>query len=1580
MALDIDPGKKLKEYQTGIIEQDNTDKYSDLILDKNGKFQNNQDDNQIVNDFNLANYLNSTTTPNAFAEDYTEEARAAGFGRSRYDDDFASGMDLEQSRALSQSNSAKIVTGLTKGGVTAATTAVETTAGTIFGLGSALYELAFDANGNGRSFMDTLDAGVNNWLSDKLVKIQRWSEEQMPNYRTQEERSEQYQREWYKHMGTANFIGDSILKNFGFTVGAMAGGVAWSKLIGLGLSRQLASNIMKGAVVAAEGDAEVNAAMKTAAELVQKGKTKAAKEALERAGQALGRGTAVTVDTDALSANLKAAGKAINKYGAKMQLYGSAIAAMGEGTVEGVMAKDEFLEDYTSKLQQQYAREYNSIEQDIINSNDSRFMHFVGVADAEGKIYKYEPRLKEAGLAELQKRQQEVTDKYQELMAEAEKQGERLSSTTFLLNLPILTTSNMIQFGRMFSGGWSTARNTLSSEVKGGLRKVGNKIVANYEAKGTPLTRAVFGSLKVGTSEASEEMLQGTASSGAKQVAADRLAADEQKLSSFNDAGYDEEAINSVRSWFESMYTGGKDYLSDIKNWQEGALGAITGLFGIPGKRWNGGIVGAIKDAKEGYDASKKAADTLNKLVNSEDFQTRWRAYIRHLKYDNDMSKALVADDEYAWHSADDSQIIGDVVDFASTGRLEDLNQIVEEYTNLSDSDVEEIRAVIKKNSKDSSEDWTRDLSNADIRQKVSAQATRLKDYVEQYKETYNALATRAPIGSSKEYLKELVYTSMQTKALEKRFMTLFGETMDSLESVLLAMSSLDDNGNVVSREQTTKNFKALRDAYERIYAGSLLPIKLPGVFQKDIDAKLNLLEDITKKEDPELYKKVIDMRKLSESRKAFYNKLQTLQQNNGQEKFNEQALSQEKLDSAAEKEYAKQEVEGLNSLDDIKREYFSKGTKDKAEYISTLEDAKNSNGHVADFLKLFHTYNDFRTHVLDNYQNLVNKDTGSLGEMTEVVLNNLFKNSKNATEFIDKLAAGEFNKAEFDRELDRIVETKELSEEFAIPVLRDDQFNKITSSLQSAAQEFKTALKDTRGRDVINPENTVEQKQKTSSTPKTEDGPEPATESQKPVEKKQGTEVKTVPVKENSTEVKEEVEEKEPANPSQKEEISDSLSSYSDDTISEDDAQVTDVKGDTRLGYYQQSIPEIEIFDGKTNIFEKVKNWINELKNTNSKERISQINNELRNSVRDFVIGHPDYADIYNWLKDKGAFEYISTKLNVNDKLVFYTTDECPKYNDKMQIVVGVVKARNADGEISDIQPLTTLHLANSVSSSNRTKYAYLDELYDAMRKDFTSQEPNGEMWVFGGRKTPITSNVFAIRPGLIPLGGESKDIRQKPGYSESAPIIQYSFDGTPQVLRGTINDLSKVFLPTRSNLKPGENRAGYLYYLVRNGNDTFTPVALHINNMDRYKEIGRDINKAIEEGIIESDVQMLRQKGVNFMFDPWNPKTGKFGRLLGDINTAQQVNYDAELGEVNREERDKKVAEDEKIPFNNLAGREGQTSVQEETSSTSLSIENKNYSKLSEDEKAKVDAKGIPSDVWDTSNAFDRKKLLGC
>ncbi len=1015
----------LDSYQTGMAQPD-----EDVQIEVGGTALEQQapEQEEIAQPSFYQRMRQGIRTNPTVSEDYTEQALASGFGTSKYDTAYTPATDVEHNRALGQSWFAKVGTGLAKGGVTALSTLINTTAGTLWGVGSGLYELAADTNGNGRSFMDTLDAGVNNWISEQTVKLQNWSEEFFPNYRTQEERADKYQKEWYKHIYTGNFIGDSILKNFGFTIGAMGGGMAWSKLLSKAMSRRLAGNIMKGVVAAADGD-------------------EAATAELTRALEALKRGTVVGVDASKLSGNMLKAARQLNRAEARLQLYGATISAMGEGTVEGLMAKDEFLQEQNTRIEQQFADEYAAAEQTVLASGNPEFVRKRLYIQPDGSL---EPRLvlTPRGEEERDRLRQEAADKYSDLTRFAEEQGERLASTTYLLNLPILTVSNVIQFGRLFSGGWKTNR---ANAVRGRMTINGDEITGAYRPKGSVWGRTILNSLKVAGTESAEEMLQGVASSGTKEVARHRL-------SSFNDMGYDDEATHSVRSWFSDMYSGGVEYLADPKNWQEGFLGALTGLFGIPGRKWHGGIPEALRDARDATRSSKEAADALNARVNSKEFQDLWRGYIRHLKFDNDMGRATAEDNQYAWHTANDAQLISDVMMFADAGRLDDLDQLVSHYGSILEaSDVQGIREMLKGDGK-AADDFVKNASDIDIAMRVKKQADKIKETIHEYKDMYDALSARAPMGASDEFLRELVFTAQQVKAFDRRFLQMLGETLTAIDPFLEAISSVNtETGEALTEEESKQRYEALRNNYERIFAGTLIPVNLPKNMQKSIDDSLNLLDETTK-DDAELHTKITDMRKLADDRRNFYEKLRTLQEPKAQERFEEEAVTQERVDDAADEAAIQQETNELDTLDKVKESYFKIiNAKERAQYADDLRRVEDSNPSVKKFLEIKRKYDAFRKYIESNP--ITSPDITVNYAMTYGLVDDLLRNAKNPEDF-DTLPDYMFPSEEnFDSRNTSILGLKSPT-----------AYKNAIAAVRQSMQEFLQLESDTETRNTISP------------------------------------------------------------------------------------------------------------------------------------------------------------------------------------------------------------------------------------------------------------------------------------------------------------------------------------------------------------------------------------------------------------------------------------------------------------------------------------------------------------------------------
>lgn len=915
------------------------------------------------------------------SESYFNSALESGWGdKPRYDRQtgYTPGNDVEEERALAQPAVWKIGNGIVKGGITAAVTAANTVAGTVYGAGAAMFDLHKQMLSNMNVFKSTpysigqtLDAGVNNWVSQRLMDVQNWSEEAFPNYRTAEERSDKYQRQWLRHVLTPNFIGDSLIKNFGFTVGAIGGGAVWSNLMSKAMSARLVNDIMKGATVAAEGDAV------------------AIKELME-AAQAIPKGAQVTVDASKFAGNLKRAARQINSAGSRLQIYGAALGAMGEGSMEGLMAKKEYLDEQIPLIRQEYMSMLKEAEDDILYSDNTDLYDIIPVMNEDGTVGEKRV-LTLAGRQELFKRQQVLQDAYERRLGGVEKLGDRLATITYGLNFPLLTASNTIEFAKMFSGGWKTARTIRGVNGAAGSYR---GLLSGMSEKAAIRTMATINSIKNGGTEAFEEMAQGFISSGLKGSASNLL-------TQYNDDGFDDRATDSMREWLGDMWPEGKEYLSDPKNWQEGFLGALTGLFGIPGRGYfsgeRGGIPGAIADARRQVTESRAAADKLNTIVNGSDFQDRWRSYIRHLKYDNDMEDALASDDKKAWTDANEKQIISDIMAFAKAGKLDDMRQLAQEYMSKSEADAADIRDVQEGNDP-AKQVVTKNKSDKEIVDEVVERATKLNDSIKEYSDIYDALLTLAPANYSDKLLEELVFTVMNIKSVERRYLSMLNKDLADAES---SIATVAGKGAETDEEKTIATSKLKADL-ERAFSSML-----PGGSNEEIRKQSKqIVANLRKKigdSDKNLTKILDDMSSISNDRYALYNKYQKLLSGEAAKEYEKQAETQEKKQEKNTKKQVKAEAQGYKTIDDVKASYRdlvqSRGL--ATEFFQQLTELSQTSKPARDFLELHETSTDFRAFYEDNGLSL-SEDLQTAKTAEKLILDRMFDDAQTKQQYLD--------------------------------------------------------------------------------------------------------------------------------------------------------------------------------------------------------------------------------------------------------------------------------------------------------------------------------------------------------------------------------------------------------------------------------------------------------------------------------------------------------------------------------------------------------------------------------------------------
>jgi len=138
------------------------------------------------------------------------------FGRSRLDKRVRSRQDIQNIqnfRGEEQSGFWQVANGITKGGILAGTTFLQGTVGLVNGVASMIKD--WDAS----KFWD-------NDFNRALKDVNDWSEKVLPNYYTDDERENPLTT---RNIFSWNSLGDKLIKNLGFTVGAFYSGNVWSK-------------------------------------------------------------------------------------------------------------------------------------------------------------------------------------------------------------------------------------------------------------------------------------------------------------------------------------------------------------------------------------------------------------------------------------------------------------------------------------------------------------------------------------------------------------------------------------------------------------------------------------------------------------------------------------------------------------------------------------------------------------------------------------------------------------------------------------------------------------------------------------------------------------------------------------------------------------------------------------------------------------------------------------------------------------------------------------------------------------------------------------------------------------------------------------------------------------------------------------------------------------------------------------------------------------------------------------------------------------------------------------------------------
>ena len=558
------------------------------------------------------------------------------WGKSQYDNPVANEEEYQQAtlqdtRYENQPWYDTLANGIGKMLGTAGTTFVSSLVGLPYGL--------FQAANQGR-----WSALWDNDVTQGLAEADKWLEENMTNYRSQE----QQESPWYdpNNLFSMNFIADDVIKNMGFTLGAAASMAVGSGSLGL-MSRAL-------------------------------GMTKGL-------------------------AGTKAAG---NVLSALFSATGEGMIEARQGVEERNKLEMQKLEDSLAPERQALELEFNEIEQEYASNRGINLVRGADGKMYDPAYETYRQRMAdlserrdilnqklEAGRQQIEESGRLMGNKI--LLAN---QGLLTMGNLIQFSKGMVKSFDKARHAAEISSKSVKPFGVAAEKMADGTYKVTGKNLGRVRA-------ATKGILTEGSEEMNQQMIQ--ASSGAAYNEQDvndywkaKLDPDSYRettkglytMGNILDRGF-QESWGDPDQWEQFVIGGltgmtGSYTPTKLFNQDKSKAAWNPMRYGS----WEGGAYNTLKDFNEEYSQFEENVEDVNKILQSEDFPSRVHSMVAHTFLESQKDAAVNSDDMKAWKDADDKQAIHDIQSFLRAGKLEDLRAIYNEIgADLSDTDVDNI-------------------------------------------------------------------------------------------------------------------------------------------------------------------------------------------------------------------------------------------------------------------------------------------------------------------------------------------------------------------------------------------------------------------------------------------------------------------------------------------------------------------------------------------------------------------------------------------------------------------------------------------------------------------------------------------------------------------------------------------------------------------------------------------------------------------------------------------------------------------------------------------------------------------------
>ena len=1046
-----------------------------------------------------------------------------------------------------------------------------------------------------------------------------------------------------------------------------------------------------------------------------------------------------------------------------------------------------------------------------------------------------------------------LDSKYQQTLRDIESDANKAGNFIFGSNVALLTLSNTIQFGNLFSRGFGT-----SKRLKGALKRAGN----TYSADNMALSMATTGGKKVldAFSEGMEEVSQSAISNTPMNYT---------NYNTFNESMFNPDKRELVSNLWTAFGKSYSDTLKDSDTAVEFMSGFLIGALGVPTLRRSkfpitleNNIGVELYDTYKQVQESKRLADEINsRLQSDKKINSYYNGLVRHLAIQDRMNSALDADDAYDYKTAESAQFISDIMMFDDAGDIDYLKDIINNSVDMSD---EGIATIIKETSKNGEGPFMYNgnpMDTQSVRTLLQERIQTLNSKIDNYLKDRQTLEQNYP-NMDKETLSNSLFLKQQYRDHSNRYDLLADELYSGINKLLQTIPEedsqvnkhiqkgegiyikspngkkklvrknsidyFDENGNPVFKDsETTASTESPKFLSK---AAMLFSLQFNPETRQFIEEVLDSdTPTMPFDEKQELKAKLTDLYKLSENLKNINKALKDI--------TTDMSKSKKDLDNIKDKKVEEDNTRKGASLKDKLT-----STTDLAEFRSALAEESDDNIRSKVLKELEEEGNVTAKNYkeITSYNNDVQRAINSLDESPSVkadalkLLQDQFENSSNLNEIANP------NSIYIDN-ADALYDDNLTPEENAVKfqeaqyaLLRAmNQINNENRFKNRFSQDYRT-LREKGKPNPSAPTKDTTGDSGTSTIPSVSTESLPVVTYEPPV-----GDVTATQVKDENRETNSSIET--PQRPSRG-----TSNQFYRPAIPELHIEASK-KGDFRTFSEVANTELGQFYHIRTKLNDKEKGLVDSyIKEHPDEPKNVQL---LRSALSSVLVGNeylesllsapiPNFSAIYNHLKNNDAFTYVNEgNLKVGDEIGFMIDPEFEK---------------KVEGEEWHTAPTIFLidkkngHIVGSLDEgASVNNYIGLESLEEKIRAEFAQKDDKSKRFI----ATP-TTRVSKVMVGRVPYDNTERSLKTVLGEGKT-PIFG--------IIKNGILDTNKdadIKINYDDIIKPLDmSNEGRMYLLIPNGAGKYSPVAVRVKHFNRNEFNPNDVN--VQSTKIYEDIQ---------------------------------------------------------------------------------------------------------------------------